>query len=58
MRRETEPLLLTVQEKDRGSEQLASLKTRAAMSGNLAIILLASGCGERVVREEKNRLSA
>jgi len=51
---DTEPLLLTVQVKERGREELASLRTEAVMSGKWAAILSASGWGSKVVLEAKN----
>jgi len=51
---DTEPGSLTVQVKERGREQLASLRTEAAMSGKWAAILSPSGWGSRVVLEAKN----
>ena len=53
-RSDTEPLSLTVQVKERGREQLASVTTEAAMSGKWAAILSASGWGSKVVLEAKN----
>jgi len=55
---DTEPLALTVQVKERGREQLASLRTKAAMSGKWAAILGASGWGSKVVLEAKNLRTA
>jgi len=55
---DTEPLSLTVQVKERGREQLASLRTEAAMSGKWAAILSASGWGSKVVLEAKNLRTA
>jgi len=43
-----------MQEKERGREEFASLRTEAAMSGKWAVILIASRCGSRVVLEAKN----
>jgi len=40
--------------KERGREQLASLRIEAVMSGKWAAILSASGWGSRVVLEAKN----
>jgi len=51
--RDTQPLSLTVQVKERGREQLASLRTEAAMSGKWAAILSASGWASKVVLEAK-----
>ena len=44
--------------KERGREQLASLRTEAAMSGKWAAILSASGWGSKVVLEAKNLRTA
>ena len=55
---DTEPLSLTVQMNERGREQLASLRTEAAMSGKWAAILSASGWGSKVVLEAKNLRTA
>jgi len=55
---DTEPLSLTVQVKERGREQLASLRTEAAMSRKWAAILSASGWGSKVVLEAKNLRTA
>jgi len=55
---DTEPLSLTVQVNERGREQLASLRTEAAMSGKWAAILSASGWGSKVVLEAKNLRTA
>jgi len=55
---ETESLSFTVQEQERGRELFASLKTEAAMSGKCAAILIASGCGSRVVLEAKKMRTA
>jgi len=55
---DTEPLSLTVQVKERGREQLASLRTEAAMSGKWAAILSASGWGSKVVLKAKNLRTA
>jgi len=55
---DTETLALTVQVKERGREQLASLRTEAAMSGKWAAILSASGWGSKVVLEAKNLRTA
>jgi len=55
---DTEPLSLTVQVKEMGREQLASLRTEAAMSGKWAAILSASGWGSKVVLEAKNLRTA
>jgi len=55
---DAEPLSLTVQLKERGREQLASLRTEAAMSGKWAAILSASGWGSKVVLETKNLRTA
>jgi len=54
----TDPLLLTVQVKERGREQLASLRTEAAISGKWAAMLSASGWDSKVVLEEKNLRTA
>jgi len=54
----TESLSLTVQVKERGREQLASLRTEAAMSGKWAAILSASGWGSKMVLEAKNLRTA
>ena len=53
-RSDTEPLSLTVQVKERGREQLTSLRTEAAMSGKWAAILSGAGWGSKVVMEAKN----
>jgi len=55
---DTKPLSLTVQVKERGREQLASLRTEAAMSGKWAAILSASGWGSKEVLEAKNLRTA
>jgi len=55
---ETEPLSLTVQVKETGREQLASLRTEAAMSEKWAAILSASGWGSKVVLEAKSLRTA
>jgi len=57
-RSDTEPLSLTLQVKERGREQLASLRPEAAMSGKWAAILSVSGWGLRVVLEAKNLRTA
>jgi len=44
--------------KERGKEQLASLRTEAAMSGKWAAILSASGWGSKVVLKAKNLQTA
>jgi len=44
--------------KERGREQLASLRTEAAMSGKWAAILSASRWGSKVVLEAKNLRTA
>jgi len=51
---DTKPLSLTMQVKERGREQLASLRTEAAMSGKWATIMTTSGWGSKVVLEAKN----
>ena len=51
---ETEPLSFNVQEKERGREQFASLRTGVAMSVQWAAILVASGWGSNLVLEAKN----
>jgi len=55
---DTEPLSLTVPVKERGREQLASLRTEAAMSGKWAAILSASGWCSKVVLEAENLRTA
>jgi len=55
---DTEPLSLTVQVKERGREQLVSLRTEAAISGKWAAILSASGWGVKVVLQGKNLRTA
>ena len=55
---DTEPLSLTVQVKERGREQLASLRTEPAMSGKWAAILSTSGWASKVVLEAKNLRTA
>ena len=55
---DTEPLSLTGQVKQRRREQLASLRTGAAITGKRAAILSASGWGSKVVLEAKNLRSA
>jgi len=55
---DTEPLSLTVQVKERGREQFASLKKEAAMSGKWAAILCASGSGSKVDLEAKSLRTA
>jgi len=57
-RRDTEPLSLTVQVKESGREQLASLRTEAAMSRKWAAIFSASGWVSKVVLEAKNLRTA
>jgi len=47
-----------MQVKERGREQLASLRTEAAMSGKWAAILNASVSGSKMVLEAKNLLTA
>jgi len=55
---DTEPLSLTLQVKERGRGQLASLRTEAAMPGKWAAILSASESGWKVVLEAKNLRTA